>query len=250
MALAIVAGCGVEPSGDPEGGSTTASDNDGSGTTEAVADTGDGTESSGALPEATSSSGTAGTGESTGSDTGEPPPDCSFGTCVTACSGTTLEEGAGGRCECDSEPTPPGYVGCDLEEPCGTGDTVCVIESIRDGVVGRYRLEPSSFDGTYILDYEVFAPGRARVHEFGWTHDCCGGVGVNVSGRHHHVQDTLAADDPAWDDCIANLDPGTVPTCLDPDVLLIGACEPIDVECPALAVHLTPDGIEASTSAT
>ena len=164
----------------------------------------------------------------------EEPAVCLVSDCIQRCEWIErhdLEDGS--TCGCTVLREPEDYVSCDLPTPCG-GDPLCAVESIRDGIVGRYRLESSGGRDTYVLEVEVLAPGRARAWSLSSSQDCCDGTRADEFGTYHNPQDVMPRDDPQWEECITKLDSPAVdiPPCLVPNVLLVGACEPPLTECP------------------
>ena len=165
------------------------------------------------------------------------PAACLVSDCIERCEWLERYElGDGTTCSCSVLREPEDYTSCDLPDPCG-GDRLCMVESIRDGVVGHYRLESGNERDAFVLEVEVLGPGRARASTRGTTQDCCDGSQVNEFGTYYNPQDVLPPDAPDWDECITKLDSPLVdiPPCLLPHVLLVGACEPPLTECPGEA---------------
>ena len=183
--------------------------------------------------------------ETDGETEGEPPQQCTSTACTTTCiRPLELENEAGEVCACDRAEYPTGYARCDLGDPC-EGDRLCIVQAVRYGVVGTYRLDDFTDTEHFTLTIDVLGEGRARSHATGWTHDCCGGTDVNEYGTFFHPQDVVASDDDMWRECIRLYAPAfeTIPECLLPENMFAGSCEPPLLECPPLPEP--PDSADA-----
>jgi hypothetical protein len=175
---------------------------------------------------------------------GEPSQACTSTACTTTCvQPFEVDNGAGEVCECDRADYPDDYTRCDLGNRCGD-DRLCIVQAVRYGVVGTYRLDDFAGEDQFTLVIDVLGEGRARAHATGWTHDCCGGTDVNEFGTFHHPQVVVDPDNPMWRECIRFHAPEfeEIPECLLPENMFAGSCEPPLLECPPLPEPPDPEG--------
>jgi hypothetical protein len=186
-------------------------------------------------------SGTGTTSTSTDTEDPAPVPICESNDCSVECTQELqLEDEQGNACTCITAAVPPEWVWCNEELPFGCGGYTCILESLRDGVLGRYSWGWSVKDeGGMSVFLEVVAPGRARALETTFEELACCGLQSRDTGVYHAVFDLPAADDPFWEACLAmapEIDPDalSIPDCLLPDALRVGECTGEHLtECPA-----------------
>lgn len=187
-----------------------------------------------------SSTGTTATGTDT--EGPAPVPICEGGDCFVECTQELqLEDEQGNACSCVTAAVPPEWVWCNDELPFGCEDDyTCILEGLRDGILGRYSWGWSVKDeGGESVFLELVGPGRARAFETSFEERACCGVQSRDTGVYHAVFDLPAADDPFWEACLAmapEIDPDalSIPGCLLPDALRVGECTGEHLtECPA-----------------
>lgn len=241
---AVVAGCGpsVEPSLEPDAEGSTGH------TGEIPMEPGSTSElgESSSTGDAPATTGGLDLEPDTETDTdtdGEPQDACTSTACTTTClRSERMETASGDVCECERADYPTDHVHCDLGNRCGD-DRLCILQAVRYGVVGTYRLDELAGDDPFTLVIDVLGDGRARAYVYGWTHDCCDGTDVNEFGTLYHPQAVVDADDAMWRECLRFHAPefDEIPECLLPENMFAGSCEPPLLECPPQPEAPDPD---------
>lgn len=239
VAITPLAACPSDPGADSGGTSSSTAD---------ATDPGGSTTTAGSSSEGSTSSVVDDTGTSTGpgdtdteTDTEGPPPEltCQSNACFSQCTQElATTDDLGQACTCTTEAVPPEWVWCELPWQQCDNDYVCILEGLRDGVVGRYAWSYVEEDvGGESVFLELLEPGRARAIVSTFDELACCGVQSTDTGQYLTVFELPAADDPYWEMCLALapeielFDPA--PSCLRPESLRVGECSGEQlVECP------------------